>query len=127
MAWPHERRLRADRRLNNISVELIPFNEVYFHPGTRDAFCRMRRSDGNVVQLREKELREKAPPGNERREKEPRAVDYPGLNIFRRSRKARIESRKGADRRTQNIKQPFNRRVRPDRRLNNISVEWIQF
>ena len=36
-----------------------------------------------------------------------------------------INRRNGADRRTEEMKLPYNRRIRPDRRLNSISVEWI--
>jgi hypothetical protein len=35
------------------------------------------------------------------------------------------DKRKVTDRRIQIHSMPYNRRVRPDRRLNNISVEWI--
>ena len=38
---------------------------------------------------------------------------------------AEADRRKGTDRRTQDLKLPYDRRVRPDRRLNNISTEWI--
>ena len=115
LAWPNERRLRPDRRLNSISVEWIPFNEVSVHPITRNAFantCTMSKKEG---QLR----------GSNTREKEP--TKSWASNIFKRTQKADIEERTITDRRTKNIKQPFDRRVRPDRRLNNISVELITF
>jgi len=115
LAWPNERRLRPDRRLNSISVEWIPFNEVYFHPITRNAFGNTRTMGKRAGQLR----------GNNTREKEP--TKSWASNIFKRTQKADVEERTITDRRTKNIKQPFNRRVRPDRRLNNISVEWITF
>jgi hypothetical protein len=38
---------------------------------------------------------------------------------------ATVDRRKGTDRRTQNLKLSYDRRVKPDRRLNNISAEWI--
>jgi hypothetical protein len=115
LAWSNERRLRPDRRLNSISVEWIPFNEVYFHPITRDAFGNTRTMGNKSGQLR----------GNNTREKEP--TKSWAINIFKRNQKADVEERTITDRRTKNIKQPFNRRVRPDRRLNNISVELITF
>lgn len=110
-SWPNERRGRPDRRLNNIAVELIPFNEVYLHPKTRDAFCNIRRKDRKAVQLRENDTR----------------LKFFEMNIFRRNQRANVEQRTITDRRTKNIKQSYDRRVRPDRRLNNISVEWITF
>ena len=115
LAWPNERRLRPDRRLNSISVEWIPFNEVSVHPITRNAFANNRTMSKKEGQLR----------GNNTREKEP--TKSWASNIFKRNQKADVEERTITDRRTKNIKQPFDRRVRPDRRLNNISVELITF
>jgi len=115
LAWPNERRLRPDRRLNSISVEWIPFNEVSVHPITRNAFGNARTMSKKEGQLR----------GNNTREKEPKKSW--ASNIFKRNQKADVEERTITDRRTKNIKQPFDRRVRPDRRLNNISVELITF
>ena len=117
LAWPNERRLRPDRRLNNISVEWVPFDEVNTHPITRDAFCSISRKNKKVVQLRE----------NDTGQKERAQIKSWGLNIFKRTQRTDVEERTKTDRRTKNIKQSFNRRVRPDRRLNNICVEWITF
>ena len=109
--WPKNRRVRPDRRLNNISVEWIPFDEVNSHPITKDAFCSASRKDKTTVQLCDKGTRLKSHE----------------MNIFRRNQRANVEERTITDRRTKDIKLPYNRRVRPDRRLNNISVEWITF
>jgi len=127
LTWPNERRLRPDRRLNNISVEWIPFNEVYFHPITRDAFCSIRTKSKRAGQLRGKDTREKEPSGQTRCEEQRLPIKSWGINIFKRTQKANIEQRTISDRRTKDIKPPYNRRVRPDRRLNNISHEWITF
>ena len=109
--WPKDRRVRPDRRVNNISVEWIPFDEVNSHPMTKDAFCSASRKDKAAVRLCDKGMRLKSHE----------------MNIFKRNQKAIVEERAMADRRTKDIKVPYNRRVRPDRRLNNISVEWITF
>ena len=125
--WPNDRRVRPDRRLNNISVEWIPFNEVSSHPITRDAFRSSRKGDKNVEQLRVKDRREKEPSNQTPcdRERSPRKSF--GINIFNRKQNADVEQRTTAERRVNNIKLPYDRRVRPDRRLNNISVELITF
>ena len=112
---PKDRRIRADRRLNNISVEWIPFDEVYTHPSTRDAFCSINRNDKNTA------------PIPARCEKRPSLIKSWRINIFKRTQSTDIEERTITDRRTKNVKVPYNRRVRPDRRLNNISVQWITF
>lgn len=39
--------------------------------------------------------------------------------------RATLDRRIGADRRALDLKLPYDRRVQPDRRLNNISVEFI--
>jgi hypothetical protein len=111
ISWPTDRRVRPDRRVNNISVEWIPFDEVNSHPITKDAFCSASRKDKTTVQLCDKGTRLKSHE----------------MNIFRRNQRANVEERTITDRRTKDIKLPYNRRVRPDRRLNNISVEWITF
>ena len=126
-AWPNERRLRPDRRLNSISVEWIPFNEVYFHPITRDAFSSNRTMGKNAGQMRGKDTREKEPSRQARCDKEKSSTRSWSNNIFKRRQRADFEERTITDRRTKNIKQPYDRRVRPDRRLNNISVELITF
>jgi len=127
LAWPNERRFQPDRRLNNISVEWIPFNEVNSHPSTRDIFCSINRKDKKAVQLREKKAGQKEPSRQTGCEKEQSKIKSWGINIFRRTQRADVEQRTITDRRSKNIKQPYNRRVRPDRRLNNISIEWITF
>ena len=127
LAWPNERRLRPDRRLNNISVEWIPFTEVYIHPITRESFCSIRTEGKKAGQLRGKETREKEPSRQTRCKKQRSPIKSWGINIFKRTQRADIEQRTVTDRRTKNIKPPYNRRVRPDRRLNNISLEWITF
>jgi len=113
--------------LNNISVEWIPFDEVNSHPCTRGAFCGINRKDKKAVQLREKDAGQKEPSGQTGCEKEQSKIKSWGINIFRRTQRADVEQRTITDRRSKNIKQPFDRRVRPDRRLNNISIEWITF
>jgi hypothetical protein len=47
------------------------------------------------------------------------------VGVFKKRLSARVGRRKITDRRTQEQKLPYDHRVRPDRRLNNISVEWI--
>jgi hypothetical protein len=113
--------------LNNISVEWIPFNEVYFHPITRDAFCSIRTEGKKAGQLRGKDMREKESSRQTRCDKERSAIKSWGINIFNRNQRADVEQRTITDRRTKNIELSYNRRVRPDRRLNNISLEWITF
>jgi len=127
LAWPNERRLRPDRRLNSISVEWIPFNEVYFHPITRDAFGSNRAMGKKSGQMRGKDTREKDPSRRARCDKEKSPTRSWASNIFKRNQRADVEQRSITDRRTMNIKLAYNRRVRPDRRLNNISIEWITF
>ena len=47
------------------------------------------------------------------------------MSIFKNRLSASLDRRKVADRRVQEKALPYNRRVTPDRRLNNISVEWV--
>lgn len=47
------------------------------------------------------------------------------MGIFKKKSSATADRRKTGDRRTRNMKLPYDRRVQPDRRLNNIRVEWI--
>jgi hypothetical protein len=122
-----DRRVRADRRLNNISVELIPFNEVHSHPVTRDLFCSLHGTEKKAVWLPAKDARDEQRSKTGRGGTERRPTKSPRINIFERNQKVHVEQRKMTDRRTQNIKLRYDRRVRPDRRLNNISVEWIGF
>jgi len=104
--WRHDRRVRPDRRLNNISVEWIPFSEfasrstVHETPGCRD-----------------RKIREKGTPRKEQSL----------MCIFSHKLADTVDLRKVPDRRKQQQMQPFNRRVHPDRRLSNISVEWIPY
>jgi hypothetical protein len=127
ITWPNDRRVRPDRRLNNISVEWIPFNEVYSHPITRDAFCSLRIESKNAKHFRGKDRREREFLRQTRSNKERSPTHSPGINIFKRTQRSDVEQRTIADRRTQNTKPTYDRRVRPDRRLNNISVDWITF
>ena len=127
ISWPNERRVRPDRRLNNISVELIPFNEVYSHPITRDAFCNIREEGKPARQLREKDRQQQVSSRQTQCDQKSSPAYYPGINIFKRTQPVDVEQRKTHDRRTKNKKPPHDRRVRPDRRLNNLLVEWITF
>lgn len=102
--WRHDRRVRPDRRLNNISLERIPFREFTLNPTTRKAACCINSK--NQV---------KATPRNEQSL----------VCIFKNKSGPGVDLRKVAERRAQQQLRPFNRRVHPDRRLNNISVEWI--
>jgi hypothetical protein len=125
IARPNDRRVRPDRRLNNISVEWIPFNEINTHPSTRGAYCNRNRKNTKAVKLHGKDGGQKQFPRETRCEQAQ--IKSWGLNIFKRTQGADVEQRRITDRRTKDIKQPFERRVRPDRRLSNISVEWITF
>jgi hypothetical protein len=127
ISWPNGRRVRPDRRLNNISVEWIPFNEVYSHPITRDAFCNIRKEGKQVGPLRERDRRQQAPSRQTQRDKQRSPIKSPGINIFKRTQPADVEQRAIHDRRTKNTKPLYDRRVRPDRRLSNFLVEWITF
>jgi len=102
--WRHDRRVRPDRRLNNISVERIPFGEVTLNPA----------------------VRESPPRGNNRNQeyRTPR-IEHSLVCNFKNKSGPDVDLRKVTERRTQQQWQSYNRRVHPDRRLNNISVEWI--
>jgi hypothetical protein len=102
--WRHDRRVRPDRRLNNITVETIPFRKFTAIPTIRRAAC-----GGNDKN------HSKGTPRNEQ------SV----VCTFKNKSGPNVELRKVAERRAQEQFRPFNRRVHPDRRLNNISVEWI--
>ena len=127
ISWPKDRRVRPDRRLNNISVEWIPFNEVSSHPVTRDAFCSAHKKGKNIEHLHGKDRREKESSKQSQCDKERSPINFSRINIFKRTQGSDVEQRKIHDRRTKNIELPYDRRVRPDRRLNNISVELITF
>ena len=127
LAWQNDRRLRPDRRLNNISVEWISHDEIKSHPNTWDAFCSINRKSTNAVQLHDKGREQKEPSGQTRYGKQRAHPSSWELNIFKRTQRMDVEQRAITDRRTKNLNQPFERRVRPDRRLNNISLEWITF
>jgi hypothetical protein len=104
--WRHNRRVRPDRRLNNIDVEWIPFSEVASHSTIREALrCRNNKNQA------------KGTPRNEQ------SV----VCIFSNKSAGTVDLRKVTDRRTQQQMRPYNRRVHPDRRLSNISVEWIPY
>lgn len=127
LAFRTERRFQADRRLNNIGVEWIPFDEVYSHPDTRDVFGRISKKSKQAMQLPSKEERVNEPSRKSRCVKKPPQVQSWRSNIFKRVQRTDVEQRTITDRRTRNIRLPYNRRVRPDRRLNNIAFEWITF
>lgn len=115
-SWPHDRRVQPDRRLNNISVEWVPFREVKSHPIIRDALS-SHRNKRKATGTGGKEQLE-----NEQWENEPSMV-----NIFQNNWSPLIDLRNVPDRRTRDQKQPYDRRVQPDRRLSHISVEWITY
>jgi hypothetical protein len=121
----HERRLRPDRRLNNISVESIPFDEVCFPGGTQTISFHGPGKNRKSAPSRQMDARENGPTVKSLRQKAWWALNHTGINIFKRSHRGHDEQRRISDRRMQDIKQPYNRRIRPDRRLNNIVVEWI--
>ena len=108
---PYDRRTRPDRRLNNISAEWIPFTEVTSHPTIREALNSRTNKTKSA----------------ETHKKEQWHIKQSVLNIFKNKFSASVDLRKVSDRRTQNQKRPYDRRTRPDRRLNNISVEWIPY
>ena len=102
--WRHDRRVRPDRRLNNISVDRILFSEVTLNPTVRKASCggdHKNQAEGN--------------PRNEQSL----------VCIFKNKLGPNRDLRKVTDRRIREQKWRHDRRVHPDRRLNNISVEWI--
>jgi hypothetical protein len=104
--WRYDRRVRPDRRLNNISVEWIPFSEVASHPRIREALS-CRKNKNQAKETRKKELLLAC--------------------IFENQCSPIVNRRNVTDRRTLQEKLPYNRRVQPDRRLNDISVEWIPY
>lgn len=102
--WRHDRRVRPDRRLNNISVERIPFSEVTLKPRIRKVpCCGINKNQAQGTPRNEQSV----------------------VCTFKNKSGPNVELRKVAERRAQEQFRPFNRRVHPDRRLNNISVEWI--
>jgi hypothetical protein len=104
--WRHDRRVRPDRRLNNISVEWIPFSQVASHSTIREAIiCRNSKNREEVTPRMEQSL----------------------VCIFSNKLADSVDLRKAPDRRKQQQMRPYNRRVHPDRRLSNISVEWIPY
>jgi hypothetical protein len=104
--WRHNRRVRPDRRLNNISVEWIPFSQVALRPAIRDSLSRSKNSDESS--------------------KTPRCEPLLA-GPFENQWSPLVDRRNVTDRRTRQESRPYNRRVQPDRRLNNIFVEWISF
>ena len=99
-------RVRPDRRLNNISVEWIPFSEVTSHPTIREALSNRRNK--------------KKATGTQRKEQSAVAIYKNKLNVL-------VDVRKVTERRTQEKKLSYDRRVQPDRRLSNIVVKWIPY
>lgn len=104
--WRHDRRVQPDRRLNNISVEWIPFSEITSHPTIREALrCRKKKNQAKGTSRKERSL----------------------MCIFSNKFTGDSDLRKITDRRKQQQLRPYDRRAHPDRRLNNISVEWIPY
>jgi hypothetical protein len=104
--WRHDRRVRPDRRLKNISVEWIPFSEVNSRPTIQEAlFCRKNKNQAKGTPKKEPILE----------------------GIIENQWSPILDRRKVTDRRTKQQQRPYNRRKLPDRRLNNISVEWIPY
>jgi hypothetical protein len=102
--WRHDRRVRPDRRINNISVEWIPFSEVILRPAIRASFCRHKNTNQSSQNPRCEPLL---------------------AGPFENQWSPLVDRRNVTDRRTRKEERPYNRRVQPDRRLNNIFVEWI--
>jgi hypothetical protein len=113
--------------LNNILVEWIPFNEVYSHPITRDAFHKIREEGKYTKRLREKDKRQSASSRQTQRNEKHSPISSPGINIFKRTQASDVEQRTIPDRRTKDTQPLYDRRVQPDRRLNQLLVEWITF
>jgi hypothetical protein len=105
----YDRRVLPDRRLNNISAEWIPINEITSRPTIRKA----------LICCRNKTMASGA------RERKRWRAEQSLVCIFKNKLSSSVELRKVHDRRTVQQERPYNRRVQPDRRLNNISVEWI--
>ena len=100
---PYNRRMRPDRRLNNILVEWIPFGEIALQPAVRESLTRHRSTKRLPAVCK----------------------NYPSVvNIFTNTFDRTKDLRKVDDRRVREHKLPYDRRMRPDRRLNNIVVEW---
>jgi hypothetical protein len=104
--WRHDRRVQPDRRLNNILVERIPFSKANLNPARRKVSCFANNNN-----------QAKGTPRNEQSL----------VCTFKNKSGPNVDLRKVAERRSQQQLRPFNRRVHPDRRLNNISVEWITY
>jgi len=103
-ARPYNRRMQPDRRLNNILAEWIPFDEIALHPVVRESLTNHRGAKRQT----------------------PSFKKYPSVgNIFKHAFDRTKDLRKAGDRRVREQKPPYDRRVRPDRRLNNIVVEWF--
>ena len=109
--WRHDRRVRPDRRLNSILVEWIPFSEFA-------SLTTVRKAPGSPNKLNH---------NNKSKCKETSPHDQSLVCIFSHKLANTVDLRKGPDRRTKQQTRPYNRRVHPDRRLSNISVEWIPF
>ena len=103
---PYDRRVCPERRLSNISVEWIPFSEVALRPDIRKSLCIPKKSNQSSGTQRCEPL---------------------STGPFENQWSPTVDRRNVTDRRTRQEKLAYNRRVRPDRRLNNISVEWIPY
>ena len=102
--WRHDRRARPDRRLNNISVEWIPFSEASWRPAIRESLSR--------------------PGHRDQPSKTPRCEPL-FAGPFENQWSPLVDRRTITDRRARQDNRTYSRRVQPDRRLNNIFVEWI--
>jgi hypothetical protein len=103
--WRHDRRVRPDRRLNNISAEWIPLSEVPSRPSIRDSLYR--------------------PKNNNHQSSKPPKCEPLLAGPFENQWSPIANRRNVTDRRTRQEVRTYTRRVQPDRRLNNIFVEWI--
>ena len=104
--WRHDRRVCPDRRLSNISVEWISFSEVALRPDIRESLCS---------------------PKNSNQSRGTKRCEPLSAGPFENQWSPTVDRRNVTDRRTRQEKRPYNRRVRPDRRLNNIFMEWILY
>jgi hypothetical protein len=102
---PNNLRVRPDRRLNNIMVEWIPCGEIAWHPAVRESLVSQRKKKRMALQ---------------------RNTYQAVLNIFKNKYVNTRDLRSVGDRRVHEQKLSFDRRVRPDRRLGNILVEWLR-
>ena len=104
--WRHDRRVCPDRRLSNISVEWIPFSEVTLGPDIRESLCS---------------------PKNNNQSSGTQRCEPLSTGPFENQWSPTVDRRNVTDRRIRQEKRPYNRRVRPNRRLNNIFMESIPY